>query len=431
MKRVPLGTKILSGLCIASLLYGSISQASMPLENIGVPQTGHTSTVIYNAITSKTHTYDANGNHAAGSGEHASFGESPNWWTNARISFGATKPEATAMLHDGYDAAAEYTGDEAILANLYVTAGLDENISMTRMLGPDAGTYYYSHDRIGSVRTVTDALGMVKNAHDYTAFGVPYNSTVAIDQRYGYPGQEMGSVPNAMHYRHRNYNPALGRFDSRDPLYYSSDSNLYSYVSNTPNNYVDPFGLELYIRGPEQFRHKVGGALQSLCPGINAHPFDSSTWRISMDNCPSKDDIVCSGLYDIIQNNHKNVIINKEDGHKDIVTTYEDGKGVRIPKPDGGFIKGKETRGIIEMKNKHFLAPSELYSSIHGPISGRERTLPWATVLAHEFGHISLLNQGLHPNINLGVKEAESESMRWENFSLRKLGHPYQRIKYK
>ena len=35
--------------------------------------------------------------------------------------------------------------------------------------------HYYTHDGLGSVRTLTDASGMVKNRYDYTAFGTRYS----------------------------------------------------------------------------------------------------------------------------------------------------------------------------------------------------------------------------------------------------------------
>ena len=41
---------------------------------------------------------------------------------------------------------------------------------------------------------------------------------------------------------HRYYDPAAGRFLTRDPISYSGGINLYSYVRNRPLDRVDPRG---------------------------------------------------------------------------------------------------------------------------------------------------------------------------------------------
>ena len=47
-----------------------------------------------------------------------------------------------------------------------------------------------------------------------------------------------------MFYRARYYDPKIGRFISEDPIgFHSGDSNLFRYVANGPNLYVDPLGL--------------------------------------------------------------------------------------------------------------------------------------------------------------------------------------------
>jgi RHS repeat-associated protein len=75
-----------------------------------------------------------------------------------------------------------------------------------------------------------------------------------IDNRFGYAGYIWDQHLGIYHVRHRAYDPFAGRWLQPDPLAMmgpelllaltSSDgSNLYAYVGNNPNGFVDPYGL--------------------------------------------------------------------------------------------------------------------------------------------------------------------------------------------
>lgn len=76
----------------------------------------------------------------------------------------------------------------------------------------------------------------------YDSFG---NATGSLATRYGFTGRERDDFTGLMYYRARFYDPKLGRFISEDPIGFSGgDINLYGYVWNNPQAFVDPFGLD-------------------------------------------------------------------------------------------------------------------------------------------------------------------------------------------
>jgi RHS repeat-associated protein len=157
----------------------------------------------------------------------------------------------TNYVYDGDNVVGDF--QNGTLARTYVTPFLDQNLGMTDLTGAAPATYYYSQDGLGSVRTLTDGSGMVANRYDYTAFGqaapagihtAGHEAQQTVDQRYTYTGREATQDPSLMYYRWRMYAPGVGRFVSRDPIYYQSDVNIYAYSKSSITAFRDPFGLE-------------------------------------------------------------------------------------------------------------------------------------------------------------------------------------------
>lgn len=59
----------------------------------------------------------------------------------------------------------------------------------------------------------------------------------------------------ALHHRtlHRWYDPAAGRFISRDPIGFAGGPNIYAYVENNPVNFGDPLGLHPGFMTADQY----------------------------------------------------------------------------------------------------------------------------------------------------------------------------------
>ena len=86
---------------------------------------------------------------------------------------------------------------------------------------------------------------------------------------YAFTGREWDPEIGLYYYRARYYDPKGGRFISQDTIRFLGGANFYAYVSNAPQNWTDPFGL--------QKRYPLGGPnseIQPSCPTEKICPCD-------------------------------------------------------------------------------------------------------------------------------------------------------------
>jgi RHS repeat-associated protein len=117
-------------------------------------------------------------------------------------------------------------------------------------LGPlyreHAGATYDTlvRDGIGSVRLEVSGTGRITNAFDYTAYGALNASTA--QPLLGFAG-EMHDASGLLYLRARWYDPAVGRFMTKDPVSGASENpmtlNRYLYAGASPALNTDPTGL--------------------------------------------------------------------------------------------------------------------------------------------------------------------------------------------
>jgi RHS repeat-associated protein len=105
---------------------------------------------------------------------------------------------------------------------------------------------FYGYDGGGSVRQLTNAAGTVTDTYNYDAFGNLLNSTGSTPNNYLYRGEQYDQDLGLYYLRARYYNPATGRFLSRDPEDGDPTNpdtlHRYLYVHGDPVNASDPTG---------------------------------------------------------------------------------------------------------------------------------------------------------------------------------------------
>jgi len=132
--------------------------------------------------------------------------------------------------------------------------------------------------RVSRRRSATDS-------YDYDAFGNKINSTGTTPNNYLYRGEQFDSDLGLYYLRARYYNPATGRFLSRDPedgkLKAPASLHKYLYAAGDPVNRIDPRGRadaveeegaysEIGAATTKEIKEFVGGPV--LCSaGINAY----------------------------------------------------------------------------------------------------------------------------------------------------------------
>jgi RHS repeat-associated protein len=102
-------------------------------------------------------------------------------------------------------------------------------------------TSYYLTDGLGSTRALTDGAGAVTDTYSYDVYGAVRAQTGTTNNDYRFTGEQADDNANrGLYYlRARHYDPALGRFLSKDAF---TRLNRYAYAGSNPSSRVDPRG---------------------------------------------------------------------------------------------------------------------------------------------------------------------------------------------
>jgi RHS repeat-associated protein len=149
----------------------------------------------------------------------------------------------TKHVWDGQNIILETDASNIIQAVYSLEPVIYGNLVSQRRSG---ATSYYLFDALGSTRQLADSTGSVTDSYLYDSLGngLFSSGTTSNFFRYvGRPGYYYGPDLAKLYLRARTYDPASGRFLSRDPLAYAGEeTNLYRYALNSPVNFTDPSG---------------------------------------------------------------------------------------------------------------------------------------------------------------------------------------------
>jgi RHS repeat-associated protein len=160
------------------------------------------------------------------------------------------------------DVVAEIDGSGAVDTRYVLAAGT--------LLAQERGgrTHYLLGDMQGSTRLLATSGGTIAASYQYDAFGNLQHGPATPETSYLYTGQQFDVATGLYALRARYYNPADGRFLSRDPypvdLAHPVELNRYVYVANDPVNAIDPLGLMAMVsyakanhNSKEQTKHRA------------------------------------------------------------------------------------------------------------------------------------------------------------------------------
>jgi RHS repeat-associated protein len=208
-----------------------------------------------------TETYDANGN-ATQVGAKSLTYDSENRMTSmtagstmvydgdgnrvAKTASGVTPQYLVDDLNPtGYAQVAEEVVGGAV-ARQY-TYGL-QRISQGQFIGNQWTVSFYGYDGGGNVRNLTSVTGATTDEYEYDAFGNSFTKVGTTPNNYLYRGEQFDSDLGLYYLRARYYNPATGRFMSRDPEDGKPNDptslHRYLYAGGDPADFIDPTGRD-------------------------------------------------------------------------------------------------------------------------------------------------------------------------------------------
>jgi len=133
--------------------------------------------------------------------------------------------------------------------------------------GASSTSRFFAFDHLGTTRLVLDGSGAVIRPLLFSGYGEEL-SAVDAETLFGYDGLwgYLRVAKNLMWVRARFYDAKNGVWHGFDPIgFEGGDWNLFRYVKNNSNNWIDPSGLQKDVTSQELFKRWFAGTGPSRC----------------------------------------------------------------------------------------------------------------------------------------------------------------------
>ena len=152
--------------------------------------------------------------------------------------------------YDGIHCVADLDGDGGLLRAYTWGAGVDNLLAVTFYNGESTNTLYAVTDPLGTVHAMVASDGTIAVSYTYDSWGnvlsVSGDQALISANRFTWQGREYSYATGLYNFRARWYDPAAGRWLSKDPIGLEGGLNLYEAFGNNPVCFGDPLGETVY-----------------------------------------------------------------------------------------------------------------------------------------------------------------------------------------
>ena len=175
-------------------------------------------------------------------------------------------------VYDGIHCVADLAPDGTLLRSYTWGSGIDNLLAVTLYGGGATNTLYAVTDPLGTVHALVAADGSVAVSCSYDSWGnllsADGDETPAAALRFTWQGREYSFATALYNFRARWYDPASGRWLSKDPIGLEGGLNLYEAFGDNPVCFRDPEGLDWFSTWGEAILDgidAVGNAAAEVC----------------------------------------------------------------------------------------------------------------------------------------------------------------------
>lgn len=173
---------------------------------------------------------------------------------------------AQHFLYDGDREIGSATKDKQITELRILGIGLGAEIGASIAIELDGKAYAPIHDHRGCVSCLVDIQTQeATESYRFTAFGeeiIP--DSLAPKNPWRFSSKRIDPLTGLVHFGKREYDPATGRWTTKDPLGFVEGPNRYAYSQNNPLTRYDLYGLFSITEAWKSFTDAVSSTLSKI-----------------------------------------------------------------------------------------------------------------------------------------------------------------------